>query len=209
MRRLTLIMLASAALAAVPAHAVTVVLQSTDASGGITNFNYGGSFATDPTNPSSNTPIEGLVTGSKVIIYDFAGYVPGSVFSPYANVTASAEYVSDPTLVTPGTTDDPTLANLVFTYTGPAVTPPSGFAFSGFRASSTYSGIDPIGATFGSQSVKVTNNTPLYVLGYVAGPMNSAVPEPASWAMMLAGFGLLGAMLRQNRRQIQPMLGIG
>lgn len=28
----------------------------------------------------------------------------------------------------------------------------------------------------------------------------AAVPEPASWAMMLAGFGGLGAMLRQRRR---------
>ena len=28
----------------------------------------------------------------------------------------------------------------------------------------------------------------------------TAVPEPASWAMMLAGFGLIGGTLRRNRR---------
>jgi hypothetical protein len=29
-----------------------------------------------------------------------------------------------------------------------------------------------------------------------------AVPEPASWALMLVGFGGLGAMLRANRRRL-------
>ncbi|OSZ72882.1 hypothetical protein CAP39_03915 [Sphingomonas sp. IBVSS1] len=29
-----------------------------------------------------------------------------------------------------------------------------------------------------------------------------AVPEPASWAMMLAGFGLAGVMLRRQRRAL-------
>ena len=31
----------------------------------------------------------------------------------------------------------------------------------------------------------------------------TAVPEPMSWALMLVGFGGLGAMLRSNRR-LQP-----
>lgn len=31
-----------------------------------------------------------------------------------------------------------------------------------------------------------------------AGPVNAAVPEPASWTMMIAGFGLLGAALRRR-----------
>jgi hypothetical protein len=29
----------------------------------------------------------------------------------------------------------------------------------------------------------------------------SAVPEPASWMMMIGGFGLVGAALRRKRRQ--------
>lgn len=32
------------------------------------------------------------------------------------------------------------------------------------------------------------------------GNLNAAVPEPASWAMMLVGFGFAGAMLRRRRR---------
>lgn len=31
-------------------------------------------------------------------------------------------------------------------------------------------------------------------------PVNGAVPEPASWAMMLAGFGLAGTALRRSRK---------
>lgn len=32
----------------------------------------------------------------------------------------------------------------------------------------------------------------------------SSVPEPASWAMMIGGLGLLGAMLRHRSRKIRP-----
>ncbi len=35
----------------------------------------------------------------------------------------------------------------------------------------------------------------------VLGGITSAVPEPATWAMMITGFGLAGAALRQRRRQ--------
>ena len=34
----------------------------------------------------------------------------------------------------------------------------------------------------------------------------TGVPEPASWAMMIAGFGLLGAALRGARRKLAPAL---
>lgn len=33
----------------------------------------------------------------------------------------------------------------------------------------------------------------------------SAVPEPAAWAMMIAGFGMAGAMARHRRRTDQPI----
>ncbi len=35
--------------------------------------------------------------------------------------------------------------------------------------------------------------------GVVTPPMQPAVPEPATWAMMLAGFGMMGATLRRHR----------
>ncbi|MDO6415786.1 PEPxxWA-CTERM sorting domain-containing protein [Sphingomonas sp. BIUV-7] len=41
-----------------------------------------------------------------------------------------------------------------------------------------------------------------YTLHLAATPVApAAVPEPASWAMMVGGFGLLGAALRSNRRR--------
>lgn len=37
--------------------------------------------------------------------------------------------------------------------------------------------------------------------GHVGATLGGGVPEPATWAMMLVGFGGLGAMLRRHRRQ--------
>jgi hypothetical protein len=39
----------------------------------------------------------------------------------------------------------------------------------------------------------------VFTLGQVTVPV-SAVPEPATWAMMLGGFGLLGAATRRRNR---------
>lgn len=35
----------------------------------------------------------------------------------------------------------------------------------------------------------------------IAGPIGSAVPEPATWAMMIIGFGAVGSMVRTSRRR--------
>lgn len=37
----------------------------------------------------------------------------------------------------------------------------------------------------------------------------SAVPEPASWALMIGGFGLTGGMLRSSRRRVRVRYGNG
>jgi hypothetical protein len=33
--------------------------------------------------------------------------------------------------------------------------------------------------------------------------VNGAVPEPASWAMMIGGFGMVGAAMRRRRTAIR------
>lgn len=50
----------------------------------------------------------------------------------------------------------------------------------------------------------ISFTTPSYEnwYGFTVGINAGAVPEPAAWALMLVGFGGLGAMLRNNRRRM-------
>lgn len=178
-----------------PASAAVITMQ------GITNngpndftFNYQGTLGPD----------EGVRSGDRLIIYDFNGYIPGSIFSTLANVSASVENVSSTPVFQPGQTDDPNIPNLVFTYNGPDFQTTGGpFAsvnFNGLGARSTFG--STILDAFFTETVK--NNppgeamTPAYQVGNVSVPF-AAVPEPSTWAMMLGGFGLLGFSARRRR----------
>jgi len=57
------------------------------------------------------------------------------------------------------------------------------YSFSGFRA------------TYNTRQAAVVLDNPI-----VPGPGTGAVPEPATWAMLLLGFGAIGGALRQRRR---------
>lgn len=64
----------------------------------------------------------------------------------------------------------------------------------------TYSGVTGVG---GVKSIALTNNN--LVRGgndFALDDFSMTVPEPASWALMLMGFGGLGAVLRANRRRM-------
>ncbi|HEV2567238.1 PEPxxWA-CTERM sorting domain-containing protein [Sphingomonas sp.] len=180
------------------ANAAVITLQSVTNNGPNNNtFRYQGTLGPD----------EGLRSGDRLVIYDFAGYIAGSVFSPSAQVVATTELTSsDP--VTPGFTDNPNLVNLVFTYVGPDFRNENGpFApldFNGLGARSTFSGL--VADAFFTQTTKNNpnglpggSNTPVFTLGNVSVP--NAIPEPATWAMMLGGFGLLGAAARRSNRR--------
>jgi hypothetical protein len=180
-----------------PAGAAVITLSGIAANGpNDFTFTYQGTLGPD----------EGVRNGDRLIIYDFRGYIDGSVFSPSANLVASTEFSSPSGLVAPGFDDDPNIVNLVFTYTGPdfrnAGGPFAPFDFDGLGARSRFGGTaadafftlttknNPDGLPGGS-------NTAVYTLGSVTVP---AVPEPATWAMMLGGFGLLGATMRRRAR---------
>ena len=85
------------------------------------------------------------------------------------------------------------------------------FALPDFRGRTAYgvSTSDPqfqLGRTVGANSLALSvNNLPGHV-HVVADPVviepAAAVPEPASWAMMLGGFGLLGCAMRRRRTSI-------
>lgn len=44
-------------------------------------------------------------------------------------------------------------------------------------------------------------HTQVYQSGEIRGQLN-AVPEPATWGMMIAGFGIVGGAMRMRRRQV-------
>lgn len=50
---------------------------------------------------------------------------------------------------------------------------------------------------------ELTSNSELPAFTFDVSKVGSAVPEPASWMMMIAGFGLSGAAMRR-RRSMQP-----
>lgn len=129
---------------------------------------------------------------------------PNSFNTGPANVLATTQLTS-PLALPPGSTDNPLLPNLVFTYTGPAYNNTGGPAaaptlFTGLSAKSTF-GLSGQGA-FSALAVKNTGaqaNTLTLNQGYVSVPITAGVPEPASWALMILGFGGIGGVLRRKR----------
>jgi len=68
---------------------------------------------------------------------------------------------------------------------------------------------------FGATGGKLTladpqgwSNAVLYKTGSPPPPPPPSVPEPATWAMMLMGFGVAGVALRRNRRKDSRLLQI-
>jgi opacity protein-like surface antigen len=179
------------------ANAAVVTLQSITPNGANDNtFNYQGTLGPD----------EGVRSGDRLIIFDFNGYIAGSVFSTLANVVASTENTSAVPLMTPGQTDDPNVVNLVFTYTGPDFRTTGGpFAaidFNGLGARSVFGQtiFDAFFARTTKNNPPEESNTAAFQVGTVRVP---AVPEPATWAMMLGGFGLIGVATRRRSRVTQ------
>ena len=149
----------------------------------------------------------GLVSGNRLVIFDFLGYVAGSITSPYATITATVENITTGLTMVPGSFDDPNIPNLVFTYNGPNFQTSGGpyapIDFNGLSARSIFGGL--AADTFAAITTK--NNpdgipggtgTPIFDQGFITVP--GGVPEPASWAMMIVGFGMIGGGLRLRRK---------
>jgi hypothetical protein len=197
MKRLLLTACAAFGLATAANASVIPVLDSISPSGTEFEFKYDGTLAGD----------QGLINGSELIIFDFAGYVPGSISSGIyaADLDAFVELSSSlppPFLMI----DNPLIPNLVFRWRGGPFHASGGpfldVDFSGLSARSTLGGAK-IG---GFSALTVTNNGKAsgflaFNTGFVGVP-DAAVPEPAAWAMLILGFGGAGAMMRRRRTRL-------
>ena len=84
---------------------------------------------------------------------------------------------------------------------------PTSTAFSLFTTSSfTASGSSGTLTFMGAPSTTGDNDTALDNVRVNALAATSAVPEPATWAMMLAGFGLIGVSVRSRRKQSPSLI---
>lgn len=175
------------------AHAnITPVLSGVVADGSLFRYTYLVTLDSD----------QGLIDGSKLAIFDFAGFA-GGLTSSDVNFVPGTELFTTGMLTPPAFTDDPAVTNLTLTWAGGGYHNAGGpFPETNFTLSalSTFNSIRFDGYTGhavknnGATTGQATNN-----VGPVSVPFSAGVPEPASWALMLMGFGGLGAVLRRRR----------
>ena len=158
---------------------------------------------------------QGLTDGSMLVIQDFAGYVPksasaaGTGFTPFISISTPLEANFNTAAGGVQTnavySDDPNVTDLVFTYHGPDFHTSGGpftdIEIMGLTAESTFGGVAVDG--FSSRAIKNTGlgtvGTVAFNNGAVGVPVSAAVPEPASWALLILGFGGIGGLARMRR----------
>ena len=146
---------------------------------------------------------EGLHNGSFLNIVDFAGFVPGSIM---VHLGIPPDFVlttpgTGPGSIFPGFTDDPTIPDLVLTYDGPTMNPSGVPLIEDFTVDSTFGSFGM--GSYSAQATKFVFGNPVAQTDANQGPVEvptGSVPEPATWALMLSGFGMAGGALRSRSR---------
>ncbi|OWK38380.1 PEP-CTERM sorting domain-containing protein [Fimbriiglobus ruber] len=145
-----------------------------------------------------------LQTGNYFTIYDFAGFVPGTNSQPAGWTFSSANVGPTPTGVAP--TDNPTLPNLTWTYTGPTTTVGQ-VGLGNFWAVSLYQ--DETTSDFAARTNRVSDGQIDTNITSTSVPVPSAngggegvpgAPEPATLALAGLGLPLIG-LARLFRRK--------
>ena len=146
---------------------------------------------------------EGVHSGSFLNIVDFAGYVPGSVMAPggFPAVVSVSSPGTGPGSIFTGFSDSAAIPDLVLTYNGPTMEPTGTDFVATFSVDSTFS---TFGAgSYTAQATKLVLGNPVAQTDANQGPVlvpTGSVPEPATWALMLSGFGMAGGALRSRSR---------
>lgn len=196
------IALAGASIASIANASITPVLIGDPvASGDAFAYNYSATLASD----------EALRTGAFFTLYDFVGFT-GFGATP-VNFTATAQLVG---ITAPKTlpTDSPTIMNVTFTYNGPDVNYTGKLSerelgtFTVLGSGSTvilgdftsYAFLNN-GPTKGT-GVSTVGSNAVGVAGGGGGSPGGIVPEPATWAMMLVGMGLVGGSMRRRTTRV-------
>jgi len=166
----------------------TVALASVTGTGPFT-FNYTATTAAGDT----------ISAGDFFRVYDFFGYVAGSITAPAGwTATTALTNPTPPPNVILSLGDDPAIPNLIFTYTGAPIVGPA--SISGFSAQSTlnFLGFEKNYVGRATQGSGPTAGQPVDTVGNVRVP---GVPEPAS--VISTGLGVLvfGAAYGFRRRR--------
>lgn len=147
---------------------------------------------------------QALLSGNYFTIYDFDGYTGYGAIP--ADWTVTTALLGDtPFWVNP--IDDPSILNVTFTWTGPAVnwtSPYMEVELGTFELFSTYNQGSLIGSysSLGTRNQGPSRGTDIASVGSVTTPLeggNVVVPEPATWALLIAGFGMVGTAMRRRK----------
>lgn len=138
---------------------------------------------------------------------NFAGNVGANVQSVYSGALSFAapttngfEYIvnfSNPFLY------DPTKGNLLLDVTiptGTAVGGPGFFLASFDTANQVNDGVFSVNSVFDGSATSGFANTAGTITQFTGTAVLNAVPEPASWAMLIGGFGVIGGGMRRRVR---------
>jgi hypothetical protein len=153
--------------------------------------------------PVTGEPVETLEPGSYVTIYDFGGYVPGSMKITSSKYASEFKLTEQNTGITPkgiSVPDSPSLPNFTATYTGKALTTSTSF-INLFTLNTTFTSQTPAGSNFSGLDYKssgLSSGTPVASFGYITTPTYvtppkdppltaASVPEPGS--LLLLGLG--------------------